>query len=98
MTPFDYVAQELERRTSLSRLEARGTLRIALKEGGFDASAGAREVEVVLRKVLPRELAARAIDGSAALCDALAGAVASQTFDAAKDESPEQVFGRLAGR
>jgi hypothetical protein len=33
---FDFVAEQLEHHTSLDRLEARGTLRLALKEAGLD--------------------------------------------------------------
>ena len=35
---FEWVSQELERITSLERLEARGTLRLVLKKAGLDAS------------------------------------------------------------
>ncbi len=34
---FDIVAERLEHHTEFSRLEARGTLRIALKEAGLKA-------------------------------------------------------------
>jgi hypothetical protein len=34
---FDFVCSELERRTSMTRLEARGTVRIALKDAGLAA-------------------------------------------------------------
>lgn len=99
MTPFDFVAEELERRTSLSRLEARGTLRIALRSAGLDGGAGAPELVVVLRKVMPRELATRAIEGGDAMCEAIASALVGQSFQPARrDESPEDVFQRLGGR
>lgn len=99
MTPFDFVAQQLELRTSLSRLEARGTLRIALREAGLDASADARQLEVVLRKLLPGELAKRGIEGGAALCEGIANAVLAQSLEGApRGESPEAIFQRLGGR
>ncbi len=36
-TIFDFVADEIERQTELEKLEARGTVRLALKSAGFDA-------------------------------------------------------------
>ena len=35
---FDFAAERLEARTELDKLEARGTLRIALKKAGFQAA------------------------------------------------------------
>ena len=34
---FELVAEELERRTDLAKLEARGTVRLSLKQAGLDA-------------------------------------------------------------
>jgi hypothetical protein len=98
MTPFDFVAERLEAGTPLSRLEARGTLRIALREAGLPASAGADELAVVLRRLLPGELAARGIDSGEGLCEDIARAVAQQAFDVAEHgDNPEDVFRRLGG-
>ncbi len=36
---FEFIAAQLEERTALDKLEARGTLRIALKEAGLDLRA-----------------------------------------------------------
>ena len=36
LTAFEQACESLEQLTELSRLEARGTLRIALKEAGLD--------------------------------------------------------------
>jgi hypothetical protein len=74
---FDRVCGELERATSLSSLEARGTVRIALRQAGFEA----KRVEVgqmvdVIRRVLPRELGLRGIPDAAALCERLARGLA----------------------
>jgi hypothetical protein len=98
VTPFDFVAGRLEACSSLSRLEARGTVRIALRNAGLDASAGPRELAVVLRKVLPGELGARGIEAGAALCEDIARALAQQAFEAkTHEEGPEEIFRRLAG-
>ena len=38
---FDWVCEEVEKKSSLSRLEARGTVRLALKKAGLDAATDA---------------------------------------------------------
>ena len=66
---FDHVAEALESATALDRLEARGTLRLALKEAGFDArSPQPEQMKVVVEKVLPNELATRGIEDAAGIC------------------------------
>jgi hypothetical protein len=96
-TSFDWVCSELEERSSLDRLEARGTVRIALKQAGLDARSVTRDqMEVVLGKVLPAELEARAVEGAAAICDALRSGVKQLEADGGS-ESPDAVFSRLGG-
>jgi hypothetical protein len=98
LTPFDFAADRLEAATSLSRLEARGTLRIALRSAGLPASAGAQELAVVLRRVLPGELESRGIQAPEGVCEEIARAVAQQRFERAGSEgSPEEIFRRLGG-
>jgi hypothetical protein len=97
---FDFVAGEIEERTDLGRLEARGTVRIALREAGLDArSVSVEQMSVVLERVLPGELRSRGVDRPDALCNAMAAAVLSQRPGrSAAAESPEDVFRRLGGR
>jgi hypothetical protein len=95
---FDWVCAELERRTSLDRLEARGTVRLALKQAGLDARTIAPEqMRVVLERLMPRELAVRGIEDGDAICSALTSGVAAVAATASAPESPEDVFRRLAG-
>lgn len=99
---FEHIADGLERRTDLEKLEARGTVRLALKEAGLDAaSLTASQALVVLSRVLPRELRARGVEGADSVCEALqTSLVAAHPSDVAAagdaDESPEAVFRRLA--
>lgn len=95
---FEFVCGEIEQRTSLGRLEARGTVRLALKEAGLAAnSVGVREMQVVLDRVLPAALASRGIEGGAELCGAIrAGTTRLQDAGHAA-ETPEAIFGRLGG-
>ncbi|MCZ6785127.1 MAG: hypothetical protein O7G30_17645, partial [Proteobacteria bacterium] len=61
-TLFDFAAEQLEHRTDLDRLEARGTLRIALKAAGLDSrSVTAEQLQVAVEKILPTELTTRGI-------------------------------------
>jgi hypothetical protein len=94
---FDYVCTQLEERTTLNRLEARGTVRLALKAAGLDASSvSPDQMAVVLDRVLPGELASRGIEGGEGLCTSLQGGL--RGLDAGPGaETPEAVFQRLAG-
>ena len=51
---FGLVCEEIERITQLSRLEARGTVRLAMKEAGGDADES-RPLRVFLPKAKPAE-------------------------------------------
>jgi hypothetical protein len=94
---FDFLCGELERESSLDRLEARGTVRIAIKQAGLDPhTVTPHELAVVAEKVLPGELTARGIDDAEALCSALAKRVSVQTAQEAR-ETPEAIFARLGG-
>ena len=97
---FEWVSQELERITSLERLEARGTLRLVLKRAGLDASAvTTRQMEVVLRELLAEALQSRGVEGGDDACEhLLRGLLAANLSDSAPAaESPEEVFQRLGG-
>ena len=97
---FDFVSDELERRSDLAKLEARGTVRLALKEGGLDAlHVTGEQMRVILEKVMPGELTARGIVEAEALCQGIASALAAELPDPASRpaaESPEAIFRRLA--
>jgi hypothetical protein len=98
-TLFDFAAQKLEQHTGFSQLEARGTLRIAVKAAGLDA-AGLKldELRVVLEKLMPGELEQRGVSDSAAICAVMAGdrADAPATNAGEGSSSAEDVFRRLA--
>jgi hypothetical protein len=94
---LDVVSAELERRSSLGRLEARGTVRLALKAAGLDAAAvTVQQMAVVLRRVLAGELAARRVADPGALCEALAEHISGLELDPQASQTPEAVFARLA--
>lgn len=100
-TAFDWLCSQLEGETSLDRLEARGTVRLALKSAGLDArNVTAEQLRVVIDKVMKSELAARGIGDAAAVCSRLASGLASAARTFATDgggETPDAVFSRLGG-
>lgn len=94
---FDFVCAELERRTSLNRLEVRGTVRIALKNAGLDGGVTPEQMKVVLERVLPAELKTRGIANPETHCAAVAaGLSATARPGEAPAETPEAIFARLA--
>jgi hypothetical protein len=94
---FEYVCTELERSTSLDRLEARGTVRLALQGAGLDArTVRPNEMAVVLEKVLPPALQARGVDDGARCCEVIRRGLSAIATDGPK-ESPEDIFRRLGG-
>jgi uncharacterized protein YaaW (UPF0174 family) len=97
-TAFEWLCEELEKKTMLDRLEARGTVRIAIKQAGLEASCvSSDQIAVVLARVLPRELADRGIEDADACCEQAAAGLAQVQDGASPEETPEAVFARLAG-
>jgi hypothetical protein len=82
---FEAVAEALERETTLGRLEARGTLRFALKGAGFDAQSVNRpQMLASILRSLPEELRRRGIPEPDALCERLARLLAAAAEPAAR--------------
>ena len=94
---FEFACSQLEARTSLDRLAARGTVRIALKQAGLEASRITPEqMAVVAQKILPTELGSRGIDGVEELCQAIVSGLRS-VANGPVSETPDAVFKRLGG-
>jgi len=95
---FDFVADKLEENSSLEKLEARGTVRLALKGAGLDPrTVTAEQMVVILQKVLPGELKARGIESPNGVCEQLVALLKQHAPGGAgaAGESPEDVFRRL---
>lgn len=94
---FDWLCEQLEQRSSLDRLESRGTVRLVLKKSGLDVDGLATDqAAVVLRKLMPKELEVRNVTDADAICESMA--VEVERLEATGDlssESPENVFARL---
>ena len=99
-TLFDFAADRLEHHAGLDRLEARGTLRIALKAAGLEPKnlTGA-QLQVVFEQVMPGELDSRGITNMQEVCAAVLADLADARGAAAdaSDTSPDDIFRRLAG-
>jgi len=99
-TLFDFISGEIERRTDLARLEARGTVRLALKEAGFEADAiTAREMSVVLEKIMPGSLVSRGVSDAESVCSALAASRGglNGAGEGQGNATPERLFAPHAG-
>jgi hypothetical protein len=95
---FALVCEVLERDTSLDRLEARGTVRLALKAAGLDArDVAPDQMVVVVTKLLPRELESRGVADGDGVCVALGAKLAQMETTPGAGETPEAVFARLGG-
>jgi hypothetical protein len=98
---FDHAAKQLERHTDLDRLEARGTLRLAVKEAGLDAKEITLEqLNVVFEKVMPKELQIRGIDAATTTCQTIMAEItrAAEPADVGAKGSVDEIFQRLGGR
>jgi len=94
---FDFVCEQLEEGTSLDRLAARGTVRLALKHAGLEArSVTPDQMAVVVARILPEELSSRGIESSASVCAAI-GADLQHLEAGDIAETPDAVFQRLGG-
>ncbi len=94
---FDFVCSELENRTSLDRLEARGTVRIALKQAGLEArNVTVEQMSVAVDKLLPAELSTRGVDDAPGQCAQIKSGLAGLSVTSG-GETPEAVFERLGG-
>jgi hypothetical protein len=93
---FSFVCAQLEEHTSLDRLEARGTGRIALKDAGLEtARVTAGQMDVVLARVLPSALATRGVEDARKRCREIAERLAR--LPAESGDGPDEVFARLGG-
>lgn len=90
---FERVCESLEERTDLSRLEARGTIRLTLKEAGLDpARVTPHQMGVAISEILPAELRSRGVDDADAVCEAL-GIVAKTVEGDATVDAADRIDG-----
>ena len=98
---FDHAAEQLERHTDLDRLEARGTLRLAIKQAGLEARRlTLPQLDAAFEKVMPNELEARGIAAAATTCHTIMAEImrTADPTDTARADSADEIFQRLGGR
>jgi len=96
---FDFAAEKLEQHTGFHQLEARGTLRIAVKSAGLDPkSLTVAELRVVFEKLMPGELDRRGVKDSLSACAAVMRDLENAPIaaDGSPASSPDDIFRRLA--
>ena len=100
---FEWASAALERATTFNSLQARGTVRLALKKAGLDASTvNLIGMAAVLGKLMPKELASRKIENGEAICAQLVTDLKNADIAAAPahrsdEQNPEDVFRRIFG-
>jgi hypothetical protein len=99
---FAFVAEKLDQGSGLDILEARGTVRFALKSAGIVAAreVNAEEMTVVLLKVMPAELRALGVENADSLCEEIVRSLKDFHSESgnAESSSPEDVLLRLSGK
>lgn len=94
---FAHVCIALENATTFSRIEARGTVRLALKSAGLAAnSVTSEQMQVVIERIFPVELENRGIPDPEEVCRIVAHGLTDIGSETAAD-TPESVFDRLGG-
>ena len=92
---FERMCAQLEEVTPLNRLEARGTIRLLLREAGLGAKTlSPREAVASVEKLLPEMLEARGIDEVASVCAAMKRVIGTVPSGDERDDLAS-VFGRI---
>lgn len=94
---FSFVSEQLERSTSLDRLESRGTLRIVLERSGTEARTVTRkQVCVAVDQILPTELEIRGVGDAQTICTVLIEQGRGEHGDRWETaQGVDEIFGRL---
>lgn len=95
---FDVAAEQLEHHSSLDRLQARGTLRLALKQAGLDPRAVTPgQLRVLCEEMLPGELEARGVADATSVCQQVMRDIdnSPEAREGATSPSLDDVFRRL---
>ncbi len=99
-TLFDLAAERLEHHTSLDRLEARGTLRLALKTAELNAkSVTAGALCMVFEMVMPDELEKRGVKDATVVCRAVIDDLVNSPalVELASSTDLDDIFARIEG-
>jgi hypothetical protein len=98
---FEWACETLERASGLSRLQARGTIRLLLGQAGLESkSFKASQLRVVAARLLAKELRARGLTNVEEICELLSTCPphVDQAATETGSEDPEEIFKRLGRR
>ena len=94
---FDFVCEQLEKHTTLDRLESRGTVRITLKDAGLDAeTVNVEQMAVAVLRLLPTHLDSRGVRDGERHCQTIEEGLHILEVDVMAD-TPDGVFQRFGG-
>lgn len=89
---FEWLGAELEKRTSMSLLEARGTVRLVLRDAGLDVSTvRTHQLIVVVERLMAPALKKRGVEDVDALCHALAHDLRARE-ELGSDSTPDSAY------
>jgi len=95
---FQTACGTLEKLSTLSSVESKFAMRMALREAGFEAATIApAELSVVVQRVLLEELRRKHVAAPETVCKGIAEALTALGGSAAATDSPDAVFRRLGG-
>jgi len=97
---FEWACELLERESGMTRIQARGTMRLVLSDAGLDVSTlTAGQLRVVASKLLAPALKARAILDPERISERMTIVPPDlEAAPASQRESPESIFKRLGRR
>ena len=97
---FDFVCETLERLTPLTRLQARGTVRLLLRQAGLEPHAVTPEqLAVVVERLLPPALIKRHIADEIHIARRINELLVAQELPSApRHEAPEDILRRFSRR
>ena len=95
---FAFVCESLERLTSMSRLQARGTLRLVLRHAGLEPHrVTPSQLVVVIERLLGAALRSRGIANDAVIRARLKERLLAREFsDQPQHDSPEEILRRFS--
>lgn len=94
---FEFVCDRLEVVANVSRIEARGTIRLALREVGKNpAYVSPQDMKAIVAKVLPRMLQSRGVKDALQICDEIFKQLnQAKLASGATHLDPAEIFARL---
>ncbi|MEO1482505.1 MAG: hypothetical protein AAFU77_10400 [Myxococcota bacterium] len=92
---FRWLCEELEKRTQLNRLQARGAVRLLLRDAGLEArSLNPVQASALVRKRLRPALERQGVSDAGAVRDGITSDLSKKSFPVVP-ESAEDIFSRL---